>query len=531
MQAHPERALGGVTWLQLQGVTWMQWLAALVAALVVVVGSAAPAYAGKPPKDSDNGSATQSCSDVLADSATLSLDEVRAGMNADYSATGGGVGVAVIDTGVNAVSGLSGRSKVIDGPDLSFDALNENLRFRDLHGHGTNMAAIVAANNSASGDGLAPGAHVVNVKVGAADGAVDVSQVIAAIDWVVQNRDLNGNNIRVISLSYGTDGAQDHRLDPLSHAVENAWRHGIVVVVAGGNDGRGVQRLGNPAINPSVIAVGAAEQSNNGAWRVPSWSSTGDGTRNPDVVAPGGSVLSAGVAGSFLGDSHPAATCVTNKGDAYLRGSGTSQAAAAVAGAAAMLFEDRPDLTPDEVKYLLTATAVDLGQQAKVQGHGLVDVTAALQAQIPVPGLDPVYGTGWGGTGGILVSYDDVTQTHEASTGLGSLEAARGTDHVGAEGDYLEGEITAFGGAWDPTTWAPASAAGTAWTDQAYVNGDNVWSGGTWSGATWSGATWSGATWSGATWSGATWSGATWSGATWSGATWSAATWSGNAWS
>ena len=504
----------GVTWF---GVTWLsgsQLLAAVAAVLLVLASLAAPADAkGKPGSGGDTGgdgsSSLSSCDDVLLDPNTLSLDDVRAGINADYSATGGGIGVAVIDTGINQVDGLTGKSKVEDGPDLSFDALDDNLRHRDLHGHGTNMAAIVAANNSASGDGVAPGSHLVNVKVGAGDGTVDVSQVIAAIDWVVANRTLNGSNIRVISLSYGTDATQDYRVDPLAHAVENAWNHGIVVVVAGGNDGRGIQKLANPAFDPYVIAVGAAEPSSYG-WKVPSWSSTGDGARNPDVVAPGSSVLSAGVAGSYLADTHPDATCVSGSGDVYLRGSGTSQASAAVAGAAAVLLEARPELTPDQVKHLLTSTAVDLGRQNNVHGHGLVDLGAALTA--PTPGPEAV-------------------QNHEPSTGLGTLDAARGSFHVGTEGDYLDGEMTAFGGDWNPSMWAAASAAGTAWTDQTYVKGGNVWSGGTWSGATWSGATWSGATWSGATWSGATWSGATWSGATWSGATWSGATWSGATWS
>jgi serine protease AprX len=517
MQAHTQNPYQGMTWM---GVTWFQRLGAVVGALAMIVVMASPALAGKGGGRNGGGpggsSGVVSCSDVLDESHTLSLDDVRAGMSADYSATGGGVGVAVIDTGVNQVDGLTGRDKVTDGPDLSFDALDDNLRYRDLHGHGTNMAAIISANNSASGDGVAPGAHLINVKVGAGDGTVDVSQVIAAIDWVIANRDLNGNNIRVISLSYGTDAVQDYRLDPLAHAVENAWRHGIVVVVAGGNDGRNVGRLANPATDPYVIAVGATEPDANSpmGWRVPSWSSKADGVRDPDVVAPGGSVLSAGLAGSYLADAHPGATCETGQGDLYLRGSGTSQAAAAVAGAAAVLLEDRPELTPDQVKYLLTSTATvvtnDEGEPRPVeqQGHGQVDLAAALAA--PTPGLEAV-------------------QTHDSSTGLGNLEAARGSFHVGT--DHLDGETTAFGGNWEPITWAPASAAGTAWTDQTYIQGDNVWTGGTWSGATWSGATWSGATWSGGTWSGATWSGATWSGATWSGATWSGATWSGATWS
>ena len=96
------------------------------------------------------------------------------------------------------------------------------------------------------------------MKVATADGATDVSQVIAAIDWVVQHRKDNGMNIRVINLSYGTSSTQSYVLDPLAHAVENAWRAGIVVVAAAGNDGAG-RALTMPAADPYVIAVGATD--------------------------------------------------------------------------------------------------------------------------------------------------------------------------------------------------------------------------------------------------------------------------------
>ena len=485
---------------------------AALATTATMAASAGFAFAGKP---SGGGSTTiQSCRTMANDGITQNLDKTRIAVVADtalntYGLSGGGVGVAVIDTGINQTAGLTGKSKVVDGPDLSFDALDANLRYRDLHGHGTNMAAIIAGGSSETGAGIAQGAHLVNVKVGAGDGTVDASQVIAAIDWVVANRNINGNNIRVINLAFDTDATQSYLIDPLSHAVENAWKAGIVVVVAGGNDGRGVQTLGNPAINPFVIAVGATQVGNNG-WKIPSWSSSGDGVRDLDIVAPGTSVLSAGVTGSYLAGQYPQATCQDKNGNLYLRGSGTSQAAAVVAGAVALLLEQRPALTPDQVKYLLTSTATDLGHKIAVQGHGMINVTAALSA--PTPGSIAV-------------------QTHTPSTGLGSLDAARGSHKVGTSGDYLSGEMTAFGGSWDAAAWAAASKTGTAWTNQIYKNGDNTWIGGTWSGATWSGATWSGATWSGATWSGATWSGASWSGATWSGASWSGASWSGASWS
>jgi serine protease AprX len=499
-------------------------LTALVAAgsVMAVAGMASAGKpdkgGGGPPKDDGGSSGVVYCSDSFGKSTTLHDVNVAIGADAFHKPKGktapimgAGIDIAVIDTGVNPV----GLNDVIDGPDLSFDALDDNLRFRDLHGHGTNMAGIIATN-TATEWGVAPYSRIVNVKVGAGDGTVDVSQVIAGIDWVVENRDANGMNIRVINLAYGTDADIDYRSDPLAHAVENAWHHGIVVVVAGGNDGRNIHRLSNPALDPYVIAVGGAgpDSSSLDGWRVPSWSSKSNGIRNPDVVAPGEALLSLGVAGSYLADTYPGATCTGSDGLLRLRGSGTSQAAAVVAGAAAMLLEDRPELTPDQVKYLLTSTATNLRNDnddprpVEQQGHGMINLAAAIAA--PTPGIEAV-------------------QNHDPAVGGGSLEAARGSFHVGSEGDELTGEMTAFGGDFDSSAHAIAETDGTTWTDQTWSGA--TWSGGTWSGATWSGATWSGATWSGATWSGATWSGATWSGATWSGATWSGATWSGATWS
>jgi serine protease AprX len=114
--------------------------------------------------------------------------------------------------------------KIINGPDLSFESQSDELRYLDTYGHGTHLAGIIAGNDGTEDGfrGVAPGARVVNVKVANYEGAVDVSQVIAAIDWVVQHRNDNGMNIRVINLAYGTDSTQSPMLDPLSFAVEQA---------------------------------------------------------------------------------------------------------------------------------------------------------------------------------------------------------------------------------------------------------------------------------------------------------------------
>ncbi|HEU5224931.1 MAG TPA: S8 family serine peptidase, partial [Actinomycetota bacterium] len=163
--------------------------------------------------------------------------------------TGEGVDVALIDSGVAPLPGID--MQVVNGPDLSFDSQAPNLTDIDTYGHGTHMAGLIAGRDAAIPPGkedeevdhyfvgAAPGARIVSVKVATSDGATDVSQVIAAIDWIVQHRNSDGLNIRVLNLSFGTDGTQDYQLDPLAYAAEVAWLHGIVVVVAAGNSGFG----------------------------------------------------------------------------------------------------------------------------------------------------------------------------------------------------------------------------------------------------------------------------------------------------
>jgi hypothetical protein len=424
--------------------------------------------------------------------------------------TGAGIDVALIDSGVAPVPGID--MKVVNGPDLSFDSQAENLTNVDTYGHGTHMAGIIAGRDTAIRpgrededvdkyfEGAAPGARIVSIKVASSDGATDVSQVIAAIDWVVQHRDADGLNIRVLNLSFGTDGTQDYQLDPLAYAAEVAWLHGVVVVVAAGNAGFGSPQLNDPAYDPYVIAVAADDTKGTDDPKddaIPSFQSRGNSVRHPDIVAPGKSIVSLRDPGSYVDDANPGARVGLSR---FFRGSGSSQAAAIVSGAVATLLQQRPSLTPDEVKALLTQTATWLPNADPVaQGAGLINMHAAREAK--------------------LSSFAGAVQTWPRSTGLGSLQLARGSVVTDDAGDILQGEQTIFGDPWDPTTWAAASWAGTSW------------SGGTWDGEALSGDCWCSSSWSGRTWSGRTWSGSSWSGRTWSGRTWSGRTWSGSGWS
>jgi serine protease AprX len=423
-------------------------------------------------------------------------------------ANGHGVDVALIDTGVTPVPGLDASNKVVYGPDLSFDSQNPNLSYLDGYGHGTAIAGIIAGNDGTAGgyQGVAPSARLVSVKVGSSTGAADVSQIIAGIDWVTQHAHDAGMNIRVINLSLGTDSVQNYQLDPLAHAAENAWRHGIVVVVSVGNDGASTNNVADPAIDPYLIAVGAEDPQGTVSTAddtVASFSQRGTGVRHADLVAPGTYVYGLLSPNSTLAQEYPNAVL----GGRFLRGSGTSQAAAIVTGAAADILSVRPNLSPDQVKSLLTSTAVKVGApNPNFIGAGLVQVPAAVNAAAP--------------TG---------SQSFAVSTGSGSLEQARQDDHVSLGGVALTGEQDIFGQHWSSAAIAAAEDGLSAWNGGVF-NG-STWSGSTWSGSTWSGTSWYGSTWSGSTWSGSTWSGSTWSGSTWSGSTWSGSTWSGSTWS
>ena len=443
------------------------------------------------------------------------MDGAHAYWNAGY--TGQGVGVALIDSGVTPVDGLQTPGKVVNGPDLSFESQVPSLEYLDTFGHGTHMAGIIAGKDNAvtsvsSSDsthflGMAPNAQIVSLKVADALGKTDVSQVLAAIDWVVQHQNDNGMNIRVLNLSYGTDSNQSYVLDPLAYAAEQAWLHGIVVVVAAGNEGNWSNGLDDPAIDPYVIAVGASNTENtmNVRYHLPAaFTSEGDGTRNPDLSAPGTHIVSLRDPGSLVDDIYGSTAAVGNR---FFLGSGTSQAAAVVSGAAALLLSQRPNLTPDQVKALLDTNTHQMYGRTSLKGSGELNLAAVLNASTP-----------------------SVTQTWPTSNGTGRLEASRGSVHVvDGNGNQLTGEQDIFGNTVDTTTLATAEANGTAW-NRGIFNGGS-WSGGSWSGSSWSGASWSGASWSGASWSGASWSGASWSGASWSGASWSGASWSGASWS
>jgi serine protease AprX len=447
--------------------------------------------------------------------------------------TGAGVGVALIDSGVTTVPGLDAPGKVIYGPDLSFESQAPNLRYLDTYGHGTHMAGIIAGNDPGTSTtrfaGVAPGAHVVSVKVASADGASDISQVIAGIDWVVAHRNDKGMNIRVLNLSFGTESTQSATLDPLSYAVEQAWAAGIVVVVAGGNDGFAANSLTMPAVNPDVIAVGAVDTKGTDSRTddvVADFSNRGNAARHADVLAAGRSIVSLRDPGSYIDRTYPSAklSLAADPTQRFFRGSGTSQAAAMVSGSVALLLQQRPKLTPDQVKRLLMNTADPMkNADPYAAGSGQIHIKKAAKAKTPTSSA----------------------QSNTTATGLGSLEASRGGAHVydSVTGAMLAGEQDIFGQVWNAPAWATAARTqkswvggtwnGSAWTGTVWGPAVGIfpaWAGLIWTGRSWAGSLWSGRSWADALWSGRSWSSQTWTGRSWSGRSWSAAGWTGEPW-
>lgn len=421
--------------------------------------------------------------------------------------TGQGIDVAVLDSGLVPVNGLSAPGKVLYGPDLSFESQAPNLRYLDTFGHGTAMSSIIAGRDNEAvaghyagdtGDfiGMAPDARIVSVKVADAQGLTDVSQVLAGIDWIVQHHADPGMNIRVVSMSFGTDSYQSYLVDPLAYAAEIAWHSGIVVVAATGNAGWKTGVL-DPASNPYVIAVGAADtQSTNSMSNdtVATFSAGGDGYRNPDLVAPGAHIAGLRDPGSTIDAANPQAVVAGR----FFRGSGTSQATAVVAGAAALLLSRYPQLTPDQVKAMLTSSATPLaGSPSILQGAGELNLRADVSMLLP-----PV-----------------AVQTWVPSTGTGSLDGARGSIHLSWNGVTLQGETDIFGNPVNTGALATLLADGTAWN------------GGVFNGVAWTGAGWMGDTWESNSWSSNSWSSNSWSSNSWSSNSWSSNSWSSNSWS
>jgi serine protease AprX len=472
---------------------------------------------------------------------------------------GQGIDVAVIDTGVAPVPGLN-NGNVINGPDLSFESNNPALAHLDTFGHGTHMASIIAGRDPgwtyfspSVYQGIAPLARVVSVKVGDSMGAVDVTQIIAGIDWVVTHRRDPGMNIRVLSLSLGLHAQDAYANDALAFAVEQAWKNGIVVLASAGNEGvlqsdGTVTGLLSPAYNADMIAVASYDPATLTASKFSQLTTVGQTT--PSLAAPGQSIQGLRAPGSYE-DTEVLADCATamattgtwtqpiwGPGGRFINGSGTSQATAMAAGAAALILSQHPNLNPDQVKWFLEASSSYLPKSNwYVTGSGGLNLTAAYNWTVPY------------------------SFSHQYVVGGNGLDQARGdsvlTDK--ATGRTLSGNQDWLGGAFVPAGYNNSvqndEPQGHAWklvkdptgkytlgeswnghflTGEGFVSDPvlgQVWSGHSWAGNDWAGQSFTGHSWGGHSWANNHWTGTDWESDSFTGHSWAGHSWGDFSWS
>lgn len=299
-----------------------------------------------------------------------------------YGLDGAGVGVAVVDSGIaswhddltyagtNPAVRVQGNQRVADFVDLVKGAPSAY----DDNGHGTHVSGIIAGNGYDSGGahtGIAPGSHIVSLKVLDQDGRGVISDVIAAFEYAIANR--TRHNIRVVNLSVGAAVTSSYRTDPLALAAKRAVDAGLVVVTAAGNVGQ--NKLGEPQWGgilapgnaPWVLTVGAFTHKgtiNRTDDAVAGFSSSGptafDYEAKPDLVASGVGTVSLNAPGSLLSSTKAAylvSGTVNTADKPYLSLSGTSMAAPVVSGTVALMLQANPTLTPNLVKAILHYTA------------------------------------------------------------------------------------------------------------------------------------------------------------------------------
>jgi serine protease AprX len=317
---------------------------------------------------------------------------------APLGATGQGVTVAVLDTGVNP--------KLADlSADLVCTMVKSNS-CNDGHGHGTHVIGILKGNDALGRYiGVAPNARVISVKIADDTGAATAQDVVNGLQWVYNNR--TTYNIRVVNLSFSDSVAESYASSAIDAYIEQLWLAGVVVVTAAGNNGTSTDATWYaPGNDPYAISVGALDDnltidpSDDSLASFSSRGATQDGFYKPEVVAPGRKIVSTLAGPSVtLATTYPDRIVDTN----YIRLSGTSMAAPVAAGTVALLLEKFPTLTPDQVKFLLTSTARPYHNQADtaamvnpanlLQQAAIGSIATANQGLTPSAALDPTTST------------------------------------------------------------------------------------------------------------------------------------------
>jgi serine protease AprX len=425
----------------------------------------------------------------------------------EYGYNGAGVGVAVIDSGTAwhddmTVFSWSSLIKSLNGQRVPtfVDFVNGRTGAYDDNGHGTHVAGIIAGNgldSFGSRAGIAPSAHIVSLKVLDDRGRGVISDVIAALEWVIVNK--SATNIRVVNLSVGAAVTESYKTDPLTLAAKQVVDAGVVVVTAAGNLGKnaaGQPQYGAitaPGNAPWVLTVGASSHQGTVSRLddvMAGYSSRGptalDFQAKPDVVAPGTGIVSLSVPGSLLYATKPGLLLggsLFSTDKPYLSLTGTSMSAPVVSGTVALMLQANPSLTPNMVKAIIQYTAQQYpGYNGLTQGAGFLNTRGAVQLarfyRYAQPGsslaLPSIWSKQiiWGNhriTGGVIRPNANAFQS---DTTWGETRDADGDNLVW--GTLLDGD--------DNLVWGTVDELGEdnlVWGTVTDVDGDNlVW--GTW---------------------------------------------------
>jgi serine protease AprX len=510
--------------------------------------------------------ATPSTGPSSSDNLPSSTARSTLGLTAS-SPTGRGVTVAVVDTGIADVPDLAGRVIHVD-----VSSGRSRADYGDGYGHGTFVAGLVAGDGSSSGGryaGAAPDARLLDIRVAQADGATSLISVLRGLQVVSARAD--ELNIRVLNLSLDSGSPLPYQLDPLTLALEALWHQGITVVTAAGNDGPTPGTVSSPGLDPTLLTAGALDESGTAARGddvVAPYSSRGPGPQGvakPDLVAPGSHLISLRAPGSVVDTENPE----SRVGPGYFRGSGTSMSTALVSGTVADLLAARPDLTPDQIKALLTDSAYSssgLGDSTAA-GAGGVDVAAALAAptpDVPSAGADGTDPTGAPDPGSLTPAQTRLWDrfanamldgnrneafaawnklSPEARSWVGRSWVALSPDArswvarswvgrswVGADGsadDWLARSWVAR--SWVARSWVARSWVARSWVARSWVA--RSWVGRSWVGRSWVDDDWAGRSWVDDSWAGRSWVDDDWLARSWVGRSWVARSWTSTTWS
>ncbi|WP_235848479.1 S8 family peptidase [Litchfieldia alkalitelluris] len=348
---------------------------------------------------------------------------------------GEGVTVAVVDSGLlNESNSTDFKGRIVAETKTSSNAAN----MADFFGHGTHVAGIIGGDGSVSGGkfvGIAPGVNLVNVKISDDKGMSSEQDLVKGLEWIYNNKDKY--NIRVVNISSQIGQQQSYKESATAAAVEVLWKAGVVVVVSSGNKGgTDCSVCYAPANDPFVITVGAVDDVGTkdiNDDHMKSWSANGitlDGHSKPEVVAPGSEIVSYMPKGTIR-DIKP--ENIVDK--SYFKMGGTSMAAPVVSGVVALMLQVNPDLTPDQVKWILKNTTRTYKEQPEGT-PGIITADAATFFNLSnVP--------------------SDVTQNHAMSPLLDPL----------ADADGSFSNIS-----WSNISWSNISWSNISWSNISWSN-------------------------------------------------------------